>query len=184
MRHSRLLHRLNAVLLIVDVQENFRKHINDFDAMTRNIVTLVESSKILELPVLVTEQYPSGLGTTVAEIKTALGKHEQFEKSCFSCCQTEDFMSALNRLGRKQVLVAGIEAHVCINQTVHDLLRKGFDAHIAVDAIGSRSPANKQIGIEKMLSSGAISSCVEMALFEMLFESGTAEFKAVQKLVK
>lgn len=184
MRHSRLLSRSESVLLIVDVQESFRKHIADFATMTKNISVLVEACKILELPVLVTEQYPQGLGNTVTEIKACLGLHEQFEKSCFSCCQSDDFLNGLIKTGRKQVIVTGIEAHVCVSQTVHDLLEQGYSTHIVVDAIGSRSPKNKEVGIEKMVDSGAIISCVEMALFEMLFKSGTEEFKAIQRLVK
>src|SRR5882762_8022782 len=100
MRHSRLLRSSKAVLLIVDVQESFRKHIAGFSDMTRNISILVEASKILKLPMIVTEQYPQGLGHTVTEISACLGDHQQFEKSCFSCCQSSDFMSALKGLGR------------------------------------------------------------------------------------
>lgn len=184
MRHTRLLNSQESVLLIVDVQESFRKHIADFANLTRNISILVEASKILRLPVIVTEQYPQGLGNTVAEISACLGDHKQFEKSCFSCCQSADFMSALADLGRKQVVVTGIEAHVCVNQTVHDLLAEGYSPHIITDAVSSRSHKNKEIGIEKMLSAGAIVSSVEMALFEMLVESGTENFKAIQRLVK
>jgi nicotinamidase-related amidase len=184
MRHSHLLSSNEAVLLIVDVQESFRKHIADFANMTRNISILVEASKILKVPVIVTEQYPQGLGHTVTEISACLGEHKQFEKSCFSCCQSKDFMTGLNDSGRKQVLVTGIEAHVCVNQTVHDLLSEGYGVHIITDAISSRSQKNKEIGIQKMLSSGAIVSSVEMALFEMLVESGTENFKLIQRLVK
>jgi len=184
MRHSRLLSSSEAILLIVDVQESFRKHIADFANMTRNISILVEASKILKFPVIVTEQYPQGLGTTVTEISACLGEYEHFEKSCFSCCQSTDFVAALANSGRKQVLVTGIEAHVCVNQTVHDLLAAGYTPHLITDAISSRLPKNKEVGIEKMLSSGAIISSVETALFEILVESGTENFKAVQRLVK
>lgn len=93
-------------------------------------------------------------------------------------------MSALEDTGRKQVIVTGIEAHVCVSQTVHDLLGAGYDAHIVTDAISSRAQKNKDVAIEKMVASGAVISCVEMALFEMLVESGTENFKAVQRLVK
>ena len=93
-------------------------------------------------------------------------------------------MDALKKTGRKQIIVSGIEAHVCVNQTVHDLLQAGYTVHLITDAISSRFAHNKQVGIEKMVASGAIVSCVEMALFEMLVESGTEKFKAVQKLVK
>ncbi len=184
MRHPNLLDSQQAALLIVDVQESFRKHIPDFADLSRNITILVEASKILKLPVFVTEQYPQGLGKTVAEIAACLGEHQQFEKSCFSCCGAESFMNALENSGRKQIIVCGIEAHVCISQTVHDLLKSGYAPHIVSDAISSRSPKNKEVGVKKMTESGAVLSCVEMALFELLVESGTEKFKAVQRLVK
>lgn len=171
-------------MLIIDVQESFRKHIQDFADLTRNISILVEAAKILKVPVIVTEQYPQGLGTIVSEIAACLGEHQHFEKSCFSCCQQEDFMTALEALDRRQVIVTGIEAHVCVNQTVHDLLTDGFAPHIITDAVSSRSNKNKEIAFEKMFASGAVPSCVEMALFEMLKNSGTQTFKAVQRLVK
>lgn len=184
MRHPRVLDSKKAVLLIVDVQESFRKHIPDFADLTRNIAVLVEASKILQLPVFVTEQYPQGLGKTVAEIAACLGQHQHFEKSCFSCCGVDAFMNALDDTERKQVIVCGIEAHVCISQTVHDLLQHDYHPHIITDAVSSRLPRNKEVGIAKMVASGAVLSTVEMALFEMLVESGTEKFKAVQRLVK
>ncbi len=184
MRHPRVLDSQKAVLLIVDVQESFRKHIPEFSDLTRNIAILVEASKILQLPVFVTEQYPQGLGKTVAEISACVGNHQHFEKSCFSCCGSEPFLDALNGTGRKQIIVCGIEAHVCISQTVHDLLAQGYSPHIVSDAVASRFPKNKEVGLSKMVASGAVLSSVEMALFEMLIESGTENFKAVQRLVK
>ncbi|MBC7997352.1 MAG: hydrolase [Leptolyngbya sp.] len=184
MRHPHLLKREDAVLLIVDVQESFRKHINDFANLTRNISIMAEAAKILKLPVVVTEQYPQGLGNIVAEISACLGDHKLFEKSCFSCCGSEPFMSHLEGIGRKQIIITGIEAHVCVNQTVHDLIESGYQVHLVVDAISSRNPKNKDIGIDKMTRSGAILSSVETSLFEMLVESNTETFKSVQRLVK
>ena len=184
MRHERMLDAQKAVLLIVDVQESFRKIIPDFSNMTRNISILVEAAKILKVPVIVTEQYPQGLQKIVAEITAILGDHQLFEKSCFSCCQLEGFMKGLEGLGRKQVMVTGIEAHVCVNQTAHDLLGAGYQVHLIMDAIASRFPKNQEVGVQKMLSSGAIPSSTEVALFEMLRESQTETFKAVQRLIK
>lgn len=183
-RHPRLLSRDQAVLLIIDVQESFRKPIQDFANITRNISILVEASKILKVPVVVTEQYPQGLGNIVAEIAACLGDHKLFEKSCFSCCGSDEFVNGLNDMGRKQILISGIEAHVCVSQTVHDLLHLGYQPHLITDAIASRNPRNKEVGIEKMVASGAVPSTVETALFEMLVESNTETFKAVQRLVK
>jgi nicotinamidase-related amidase len=184
MRHPRILDSQESVLLIVDVQESFRKQLKELDLLTRNITILAEAAKILKIPVILTEQYPQGLGKTIAEIAACLGEHKYFEKTAFSCCQASGFVDALEQIGRKQVVICGIEAHVCVNQTVHELMDKGYSVHVVKDAVASRSERNKEIGWEKMISSGAVPSSVEMALFEMLAESGTEPFKAVQRLVK
>jgi len=183
-RHPNILASTNAILLVIDVQEAFRKYIPDFNELTKGIVTLVEGAKLLDVPVVVTEQYSKGLGHTVEEIAGVLQSHETFEKNCFSCCGSESFMNYLGKSGRRQIIVAGIEAHVCVNQTVHDLIAHDYQVHLVVDAISSRYAGNKKIGVKKMLSAGAVPSTVEMALFEMLVNSGTDAFKAVQKLVK
>lgn len=138
----------------------------------------------MKVPVVVTEQYPQGLGKIVAEISACLGDHKQFEKSCFSCCGNAEFMAYLDETERKQIIVTGIEAHVCVSQTVHDLLQSGYTPHLVTDAISSRFPKNREVGIEKMVQSGAVMSSLETALFEMLVESGTETFKSVQRLVK
>ena len=183
-RHPSILDREQAALLIIDVQENFRRHLADVGNLTRNISILVEAAKILKLPVLVTEQYPQGLGRTMAEITACLGEHQLFEKQCFSCCGIDAFMAALGESGRRQIIVTGIEAHVCVSQTVHDLLSAGYQPHLITDAISARAQKNKEIALQKMTMSGAIPSAVEMGLFEMLVNSGTETFKAVQRLVK
>lgn len=183
-RNPRVLDSKQAFLLIVDVQEAFRKQLKDLDNLTRNITILAEAAKILKVPVVLTEQYPQGLGKTMAEIAACLGEHKYFEKTAFSCCQANGFMDMLEGLGRMQAIVCGIEAHVCVNLTVHELLSNDYQVHIVSDAIASRAQRNRDIGWEKMISSGAVPSSVEMALFEMLGESGTEQFKAVQRLVK
>ncbi|MBY0545693.1 MAG: hydrolase [Candidatus Obscuribacterales bacterium] len=184
MRHPRILDSKQAMLLIVDVQESFRKQLRDLDNLTRNITILAEAAKILKLPVVLTEQYPQGLGKTISEIAACLGEHKYFEKTAFSCCQATGFLDMLDGLGRTQVIICGIEAHVCVNQTAHELMQHDYSVHVVSDAIASRNPKNKELGWEKMISSGAIPSAVEIALFEMLGESGTEQFKAVQRLVK
>ena len=171
-------------MLIIDVQESFRKAIPDFANLTRDISILVEVSKILKMPVVVTEQYPEGLGRTVPELTACLGQHERFEKKSFSCCQQEQLRSYLSSLGRKQVIVTGIESHVCVNQTVHDLLSMNYSPHLIVEAISSRVSKNKEIGIEKMVAAGATLSSLETAIFELLVEAGTENFKAIQRLIK
>ena len=171
-------------MLIIDVQESFRKAMPDFPNLTRDISILVEVSKILKMPVLVTEQYPEGLGRTVPELTACLGPHERFEKKTFSCCQQDQFRTMLNAVGRKQVIVTGIECHVCVSQTVHDLLVLDYSPHLIVDAISSRVAKNKEIGIEKMVGAGAVLSSLETAIFELLVEAGTENFKAIQRLIK
>jgi isochorismate hydrolase len=184
MRHPRLLNRDDSLLLIIDVQESFRKVIPDFPNLTRDISILVEVSKILKMPVLVTEQYPEGLGRTVPELTACLGQHDRFEKKAFSCCQQEQFKNALSALGRKQVIVTGIECHVCVSQTVHDLLLMDYSPHLIADAISSRVSRNKEIGMQKMIQSGAVLSSLETAIFELLVEAGSENFKAIQRLIK
>lgn len=184
MRHPRVLDREQALLLVIDVQEAFRRVLPDFGDLTDNISILIRASHILKIPVVVTEQYPKGLGSTVAELVEHLGDHKSFEKDCFSACGVEDLMTYIAQKKAKQIIVCGIEAHVCVNQTAHDLLHMGYSVHLITDAITSRSPANKEVGIQKILSAGAVPSSVEIALFEMLVQSGTDTFKAVQKLVK
>ena len=184
MRHPRILTSQDAILLIIDVQESMRRYLSDISNLTRNISILVEAAKILKLPIFMTEQYPQGLGKTLCEIVACLGEHSYFEKVSFSCALTDGFMDQIESTGRKQVLVCGIEAHVCVNQTVHDLLNSGYMTHLIVDAISSRSLKNKEIAVEKMIDSGAVRSSVEIALFEMLNESGTEAFKAIQRLIK
>ena len=184
MRNSRLLNAQDAALLIIDVQESFRKQLKDLDLLTRNITILAEAAKILKVPVIVTEQYPQGLGKTIAEISACLGEHKYFEKTAFSCCRAIGFMEQMEVVGRKQIIVCGIEAHVCVQQTVHELLAQDYHTHVVKDAIASRFDRNKEIAWEKMMGSGAIPSSVEIALYEMLSQSGTEQFKAVQRLVK
>ena len=172
------------MLLIVDVQEKFRKHIHEFAGLVKAITTMVEASKILDIPVVVTEQYPAGLGATVSEIANSLGAHKRFSKQAFSSCQQDDFLDYLKQSKRKQVIVCGIESHVCVNQSVHDLIAFGYLPHLIVEAIGSRTIDNKKVGLQKMIQSGAIVSSVEMALFELLKDSDNEKFKVVQQLVK
>ncbi len=184
MRHNNLLHIENSVLLIVDVQERFRPHITAFEPMVENIVKLVSACKILKVPILITEQYPKGLGATVSEIKAVTEDIVPYVKSAFSCCESEEFSKALLQLNRKQVVVSGIEAHVCVNQTVHDLLAEGLQVHIVEDAVSSRDLQAKTVAMKKMTLSGAFPSCLEMCLFELLRDSTHPAFRQVQALAR
>lgn len=183
-RNPKILNRDAAVLFIIDVQESFRKVLPDFGELTKNISILIQAMKILDVPIVVTEQYPRGLGRTVSELSDVLGKHVLFEKNCFSSAGIPELMDWLKASGKEQIILTGIETHVCVNQTALDLLWKKYQVHLVTDAVSSRVLPNKLLGIEKIVSGGAVPTSVEMALFEMLVESGTDKFKAVQKLVK
>ena len=172
-----LLSRERAAVLVVDVQEGFRSY-ETFEAMAAACRRLVEGAHILGVPVIATAQYPKGLGAVVPEV--GLDGEEPVEKTVFSAARAEGFDLG----GRDQAVVCGIEAHICVSQTVHDLLENGVEVHVARDAVGSRHPGDLDVGLSKMERAGALSSSVETALFELCERAGTPEFKAVQQVIK
>jgi nicotinamidase-related amidase len=175
------LDRDRAVLIVVDVQEAFRKALPEFDSIAGASAVLARGAGELGLPVIVTEQYPKGLGATVPEVADALPPGTKpLAKVRFSAAEAEGFDLA----GRDQALVCGIETHVCVNQTVLDLLAEGIGVQVASDAVGSRTPDNRELGLERMERAGAAMTSVETALFELVGGSDAPEFKRVQALVK
>ncbi len=169
-----------AALIVIDVQEAFRKAIPDFDSVVSATATLVRGAEAMGVPIVVTEQYPKGLGETVPEVAEALPAGvEPIEKTAFSAAEADGFDLG----GRDQAIVCGIETHVCVNQTVLDLLDRGVEVHVVADAVGSRSAANRELGLGKAERAGAWLTSVETALFELLGRAGGERFKAVQKLV-
>jgi nicotinamidase-related amidase len=174
------LDRERAALVVIDVQEAFRKAVPSFDDVTRGTAALITGGEAVGVPIIATEQYPKGLGHTVEEVAEHLPEGlEPIEKICFSAPKAEGF----DLRGRDQALVCGIEAHVCVNQTVLDLIDEGIEVHVAVDAVGSRFPESKEIGIEKARRAGAVITNVETALFELVGRAGTDEFKEIQRVV-
>ena len=180
MAPARVLDRGRAALVVVDVQEAFRPAVLDFERVAAATATLVRGARILDLPVIVTQQYPKGLGATVPEVAEHLDGVEPIDKVCFSAAAADGFDLA----GRDQALICGIESHVCVSQTAHDLLDSGVQVHVARDAVTSRTEDNRELGLHKMEGSGAVVTSVETALFELLGAAGTDEFKQVQALVK
>ena len=178
MNHT--LQRDRTALVVVDIQEAFRSAVGEFDAVAHNAAVLVQGARILDVPVLVTEQYPRGLGATVPEVARHLDGVPRVEKVVFSAARADGFDLG----GRDQAIVCGIETHVCVAQTVADLLDEGADVQVAADAVSSRTAANRRTGLAKMEASGAMLTSTEMALFELLGRAGTPEFKEVQALVK
>jgi nicotinamidase-related amidase len=171
-----LLARGRTTLLVVDVQDGFRSY-EAFDRVAHACATLLSGARILELPALVSEQYPKGLGHSAPEL--GLREEPRIEKSVFSAARAEGFS-----LGdRDQAIVCGIETHVCVSQTVHDLLDRGVHVHVPADAVCSRHEIDHQRGLERMERAGAVVGTVEAALFELLERAGSPEFKAVQKLI-
>ena len=185
MLHENTLEAGRAALAVIDVQESFRAHIQDFAELAARVARVAHAAHILRVPVVVTEQYPKGLGRTAAEVLAVLPEDfEPIEKTAFSSCGAQEFVSRLERAGARQVILCGIEAHVCVNQTAHDLLARGYQVHLLTDCISSRAAQNRQTGLDKMLRSGALPSSTELALFELLRDARHEQFKAIQKLIK
>ena len=183
---TRLL-RHEALLLVVDVQEKLMPVIDGATEVDANVERLVRGCHVLDVPPLLTEQYVQGLGRTVPRVRRALEEtfgYAPIEKTCFSANGAGEFQAALRGLRKKQILVAGVEAHVCVYQTVGDLLAAGYDVTLIADAISSRTAENKAIALQRMSHDGARLSSTEMALFELLGVSGTDEFAQILKLVK
>src|SRR4051795_9735312 len=181
------LHRADAFLIIIDVQLKLMPVISEREAVERNIDRLVRGARIVDIPVILTEQYVHGLGPTVPIVRRAFEETSGYvpiEKACFSGYGCAEFVMAPRNLHRKQAIVAGIEGHVCVYQTVGDLLTNGYDVTIVADAISSRAEANKDIAIRRMLFDGARLSSTEMVLFELTVSSGTDEFREISRLVK
>ena len=185
MLHANTLDARRAALVVIDMQESFRAAVPDFAAVAARIASAARGAQLLNVPVVVTEQYPKGLGRTAAEISAALPAGlEAVEKTAFSSCGAQEFVARLEQSGARQIIVCGIEAHVCVNQTTHDLLARGFQVHLLTDCISSRSEHNKRAGLDKMLRAGALPSTVELALFELMRDARHEQFKAVQTLIK
>ena len=185
MRHENTLELSRTALAVIDVQESFRPHIEDFSELAARVARVVGAAQMLGVPVVVTEQYPKGLGRTAAEVRAALPEDfEPIEKTAFSSCGARQFVSTLEEAGARQVLMCGIEAHVCVNQTAHDLLARGYQVHLLTDCVSSRAERNRRVGLDKMFRSGTLPSSTELALFELMRDARHEQFKAIQRLIK
>jgi nicotinamidase-related amidase len=171
-----LLARDRAALVVVDVQEGFRAY-DSFAGVAASCAKLLAGARILDVPALVSEQYPKGLGHSAPEL--GIEDEPRIEKTVFSAARADGFELG----GRDQAIVCGIETHVCVSQTVHDLLEQGVEVHVPADAVGSRHAIDYERGLERLERAGAVVSTVESSLFELLGSAGTPEFKAVQKLI-
>lgn len=179
------LQREQAVMVVVDVQEKLVPSMNERVAgrVIQHVGMLLEGFKAMQLPVIATEQYPRGLGHTIPELAAA-AQQQCVEKVAFSCCGEPNFIAALEKTGRKQVLLVGMEAHVCVYQTMIALLEMGYQVHLVRDAICSRFKTDYQTAITMAPALGAVLTTTEMALFQLLEVAGTEEFKVVSGLAR
>ena len=174
----------DTALVLIDIQEKLAPAMHNKEALFNNLKKMVKGARLLGLPILWAEQNPAGLGPTVPEIAELLPDQRPLSKFSFSCCGSEEFMQDLKAVNRKNMLVAGIEAHVCVYQTVADLIYRQFDVQVVADAVASRTPENKHIGLEKSKEAGAGITGTETVLFELLKEAKGDRFKEIINLVK
>jgi len=173
----------DALLLLIDLQTRLMQAIYEPELICKNVNILVKAAEIFKIPIMLTEQYPKGLGTTIPEIKQNIGDFHYIEKLRFSAYVPE-FVEIVEKLNKKTILVAGIEAHICVYQTVRDLTDKGFKVHVLSDAVGSRTHSNLYNAFQLMRDIGAVISNTETALFDMLTTAESKEFKQISGLVK
>ena len=170
--------------MVVDVQGKLAQSMHGKEALFKNIQILIKSAKILSVPIIWCQQVPKSLGPTLPRIAQLLVDNEPIDKASFSCCGQEQFNSKLNILGRRQVLLCGIETHVCIYQTAAELLERSYDVTVIADAVSSRAPENKQTAINRMEAMGVNISSTEMALFELLRTAEHPQFKQIVRMIK
>ena len=176
--------RAKAGLVVVDIQERLLPAIFEKERVVQNALRLIKGAAVLGIPLFVTEQYRKGLGSTVPEIVAAIPGFAPVEKMAFSSCGAPGYVEALQAKGLTDIILCGIEAHVCVCQTCLDLLDRGFRPFVVADAVSSRTPENHRRGVERMRDAGAAIVSTEMVLFELLERAGTEEFKQILPLVK
>lgn len=178
------IRRDKAVIVVIDIQERLLPAMKNQTEIARKAAMLIRGARILGTPILVTEQYPKGLGRTVPEIKEALGEIQPIEKTSFSVLGEPDFLEAFKELNRQDVIICGIESHVCVEQSALGFLNQGCRVYIMEDAVGSRSDGDKEVARHRMAEAGCIGSTVEAALFEMVGDAKDPSFKEISNLIK
>lgn len=175
----------NTIALVIDVQYRLFSHIYDFENLEFHMLRLINGLQALNIPIQITEQYVKGLGPTIQTIQEELDEsYRPIEKMEFSCLDNELYSQALKETGKKNVIIMGIESHVCVLQTTIDLIANGYQVIVIEDCVSSRKLTDKQTAINRMRQEGAIISSYESILFELCRVSGTDEFKAISKIVK
>ncbi|HHQ44835.1 MAG TPA: hydrolase [Candidatus Altiarchaeales archaeon] len=175
--------RDNSALVVIDVQEKFRPVIKDFDDTVANIVKLIKGFQVLGVPIIFTQQYTKGLGETVDEIKK-VAEFEPIEKLSFSCFDEDEFKRKIRALGRRHLVLCGIESHVCLLNTALDAIEAGYTIHYVIDAVSSRRESDKDIAVKRVIQEGAKAGSTEIVLFQILKTADAGEFKEISKIVK
>ncbi|MGQ9643647.1 MAG: hydrolase [Ignavibacterium sp.] len=183
-RHPIILKKETSALLIIDLQEKILPVIRNVDIVIENTIKLIKGFKTLNLPIYFTEQYPKGLGPTSSKILSELKGYNAIQKMSFSCFGAEDLFTELRSKKLHQIIISGVESHVCVQQTVLDLLANDFQVNVATDAVSSRREFDFQIALDRMRTLGAEITTTESILFELLEVCGTPEFKEISRIVK
>jgi nicotinamidase-related amidase len=179
-----MLNIRDTVLTVVDVQGKLARIVDRPEQTLQRIARLVHAADILDLAVAWTEQAPQKMGPTEESLRALLEPRRPLAKTAFSCCGDAAFVRFLQETGRRQVLLAGIEAHVCIYQTAADLLERGFEVHVAADAVSSRNPEDKTVALDRMRSEGAVVTSTEMSLLELVRDASHPAFRDVHRLIR
>ncbi len=174
----------NIGVVIVDIQTKLMAVMRQRERVVDNIVKLLRLSKLFNLPVISTEQYPRMMGTTLPEVKDALRTYEPVEKMDFDCCAVENFNNRLKSAGLKNIILTGVETHICILQTAVTLVERGYNVHVPRDAVDSRTEENWYVGLELMKEQGAVITSTETIIFQLLERAGTGEFKEMLKIIR
>jgi nicotinamidase-related amidase len=182
--HPLLLRRDAAALVLVDLQERLWSEVVRKEKVASNAAKLAEAARVLGVPVVLTEHAAKAFGPTVAPVRAALGEAAPLHKIVFSCFRSDEFRAALSKLGRKQLLLAGLETHICLCQTALDAVDAGYQVHVARDASSARSEESHAVGVEKMSAAGVVPATTETAVFELLERAGTDEFRRLLPLIK
>lgn len=174
----------DTLFCLVDVQEKLFPHIGNKDELLRTLPILVKGLKTLEVPMIINEQYKKGIGDTIPELKELVSEYEAYEKTTFSSCQTENILEVFKKSNKKNIIVAGIETHVCVLQTCIDLLENGFNVILVTNCCGSRTKLDHKIAIKRLIQAGVVPTTYESILFELTLDAKNPNFKAISALIK
>jgi len=178
------LKKEGSVLVVVDVQEKLLPAIHDFTSVLDRSVKMVQAAQTLEVPIVFTQQYSKGLGATHAALTALIPEFAFFEKTVFNCFGAEGFAKQLAQLNAETLVIIGIEAHICVCQTALEALQRGFGVHVVTDAVGSRTPLNKGIGLERIRQAGGIITGTELTIYEWIERADSEAFRKMLPLLK